>query len=175
LSRRFADRRVVPGEEHQVAVEGPPQDVLAAKLLDDRVEAGEELPLAGTVFAVKDNIDVAWLPTTAACPSYAYTPERHATAVARLLDAGALCLGKTNLDRWGVGDHIPVVEYKLGRVFAWAVEDLANPTAIWRFRLEPRDGGTELSQWVQMGSRVPGCPSPSTGCRRRDRSSCSCG
>ena len=82
----------------------PEEDLLAeAKLLDERVAAGEALPLAGSVFAVKDNIDVAGLPTTAACPSYAYTPARHATAVARLLDAGALCLGKTNLDQFATG------------------------------------------------------------------------
>ncbi|MFC4949108.1 allophanate hydrolase [Pseudonocardia sp. GCM10023141] len=79
-------------------------DVLAdAADVDDRVAAGAVLPLAGTVFAVKDNIDVAGLPTTAACPSYAYTPARDATAVARLLDAGALCLGKTNLDQFATG------------------------------------------------------------------------
>ena len=36
-------------------------------------------------------------------------------------------------------------------MLAWAVEDPANPTAIWRFRLQPKDGGTELSQWMQMG------------------------
>lgn len=44
-----------------------------------------------------------------------------------------------------------VIECEPERVFAWAVQDSANPTAIWRFRLEPRDGGTELSQWMQMG------------------------
>jgi uncharacterized protein YndB with AHSA1/START domain len=44
-----------------------------------------------------------------------------------------------------------VIECEPERVIAWAVEDAANPTAIWRFRLEPKDGGTELSQWMQMG------------------------
>ena len=79
-------------------------DVLReAALVDDRVAAGEALPLAGSVFAVKDNIDVAGLPTTAGCPSYAYVPPRHATAVARLVDAGAICLGKTNLDQFATG------------------------------------------------------------------------
>ncbi|KAA9162572.1 allophanate hydrolase [Amycolatopsis acidicola] len=77
--------------------------LLEAKLVDERTATGEHLPLAGTVFAVKDNIDVAGLPTTAGCPSYAYSPERNATAVARLLDAGALCLGKTNLDQFATG------------------------------------------------------------------------
>ena len=37
------------------------------------------------------------------------------------------------------------------RVFGWAVEDPANPTALWRFRLEPKDAGTELSEWMQVG------------------------
>jgi allophanate hydrolase len=49
------------------------------------------LPLAGVPFAVKDNIDVAGLATTAACPAFAYAPEASATVVARLLAAGALC------------------------------------------------------------------------------------
>ena len=44
-----------------------------------------------------------------------------------------------------------MIECESEQVFAWAVEDPANPTAIWRFRLEPKDGGTELSQWMQMG------------------------
>jgi len=54
-------------------------------------------------FAVKDNIDIAGLPTTAACPGYAYTPATTAPAVQRLLDAGALLIGKTNLDQFATG------------------------------------------------------------------------
>jgi allophanate hydrolase len=61
------------------------------------------LPLAGVPFAVKDNIDVAGLPTTAACPEYAYRPDRSAVAVARLEAAGAICVGKTNLDQFATG------------------------------------------------------------------------
>ena len=61
------------------------------------------LPLYGIPFAIKDNIDLAGLPTTAGCPEYAYTPERHATVVARLIDAGAIPLGKTNLDQFATG------------------------------------------------------------------------
>ncbi|MEO8298072.1 MAG: allophanate hydrolase [Burkholderiales bacterium] len=60
-------------------------------------------PLWGVPFAVKDNIDVAGLPTTAACPAFAYTPGRDATTVRRLLDAGAVVLGKTNLDQFATG------------------------------------------------------------------------
>jgi allophanate hydrolase len=61
------------------------------------------LPLAGMTFAVKDNIDVAGLPTTAACPDFAYRPERNAAVVQRLLDAGAIVVGKTNLDQFATG------------------------------------------------------------------------
>ena len=70
-----------------------------------RLEAASPaaLPLYGVPFAVKDNIDVAGLPTTAACPAFAYTPERHATVVQRLLDAGAVLVGKTNLDQFATG------------------------------------------------------------------------
>jgi allophanate hydrolase len=60
-------------------------------------------PLAGLRFAAKDNIDVAGVPTTAACPAFAHTPAAHATVVQRLLDAGAELLGKTNLDQFACG------------------------------------------------------------------------
>jgi len=60
-------------------------------------------PLFGVPFAVKDNIDVAGLPTTAGCPAFAYIPERSAFVVERLVDAGALLIGKTNLDQFATG------------------------------------------------------------------------
>lgn len=60
-------------------------------------------PLSGLRFAAKDNIDVAGVPTTAACPAFAYRPAAHATVVRRLLDAGASLLGKTNLDQFACG------------------------------------------------------------------------
>ncbi len=74
-----------------------------AKELERRRAGGESLPLYGVPFAVKDNIDVAALPTTAACPAFAYTPKTDAPVVARLRAAGALCLGKTNLDQFATG------------------------------------------------------------------------
>ncbi len=60
-------------------------------------------PLAGLRFAVKDNIDVAGLPTTAACPAFAYRPTQHAEVVRRLLESGATLVGKTNLDQFACG------------------------------------------------------------------------
>ncbi len=62
-----------------------------------------KLPLYGVPFAVKDNIDVAGLPTTAGCPDYSYTPEQSATVVARLEAAGAILVGKTNMDQFATG------------------------------------------------------------------------
>ena len=75
----------------------------AARAIDARVEAGETLPLAGVPFAVKDNIDVAGFQTTAGCPAFASWPLGSATVVERLLAAGALCVGKTNLDQFATG------------------------------------------------------------------------
>ncbi|MEU5307343.1 allophanate hydrolase [Streptomyces sp. NPDC021562] len=74
-----------------------------ARALDARVAAGERLPLAGRLFAVKGNIDVRGLPTTAGCPAYAYEPAADAPVVARLRAAGALVLGTTNLDQFATG------------------------------------------------------------------------
>ncbi len=75
----------------------------AAGRVDAQVAAGETLPLAGVPFAVKDNIDVAGLDTTAACPAFAYRPDQSATVVERLVAAGAIPVGKTNLDQFATG------------------------------------------------------------------------
>lgn len=61
------------------------------------------LPLYGVPFAIKDNIDAAGWPTTAACPEFAYTPQEDATVVRRLRAAGAILIGKTNLDQFATG------------------------------------------------------------------------
>jgi len=80
------------------------EELLAeAEAVDARVASGESLPLAGLVVAVKDNVDVAGIPTTAGCPEFAYTPEDTASGVERLVAAGAIVLGKTNLDQFATG------------------------------------------------------------------------
>jgi allophanate hydrolase len=61
------------------------------------------LPLYGIPFAIKDNIDLEGVPTTAGCPDFAYTPERSAFVVDRLIAAGAIPIGKTNLDQFATG------------------------------------------------------------------------
>jgi allophanate hydrolase len=78
----------------------PEQLLAAAHALDD---GDRDLPLYGIPFAVKDNIDVAGLPTTAGCPGFAREAEQTAPVVQRLLDAGALLVGKTNMDQFATG------------------------------------------------------------------------
>ena len=80
-----------------------PDDSLLERAATLQAEGPQDRPLWGKTFAVKDNIDVAGMPTTAACPGYAYTPAASAPAVQRLLDAGALLVGKTNLDQFATG------------------------------------------------------------------------
>jgi allophanate hydrolase len=85
----------------------PKEDLMAgARRLQTLIDANAGapgFPLLGVPFAVKDNIDVAGVPTTAACPGYAYVPKASAPAVQRLLDAGALFVGKTNMDQFATG------------------------------------------------------------------------
>jgi len=82
----------------------PAEQVLErARRIDQRVAAGEPLPLAGVPIAVKDNIDVAGVQTTAGCPEFAYPATASAHVVERLLAAGALVIGKTNLDQFATG------------------------------------------------------------------------
>ncbi|MGW4640498.1 allophanate hydrolase [Sphaerisporangium sp. NPDC004334] len=99
--RRIAAR----GDDHVWITLRPAADLLgdAAELARRWPDPGSRPPLYGVPFAVKDNVDVAGLPTTAACPAYAYVPERGAPLVERLLAAGALLVGKTNLDQFATG------------------------------------------------------------------------
>ncbi len=66
-------------------------------------ESPKTLPLYGIPFAMKDNIDLAGIPTTAGSPAYAYTPSENAFVVQQLIDAGAIPMGKTNLDQFATG------------------------------------------------------------------------
>jgi allophanate hydrolase len=104
----------------RVAAESPPEawitrtgtDALSAQISalearlsqhPNRAAALQAMPLFGVPFAVKDNIDVLGLPTTGACPSFERPVSADATTVARLIAAGAVCLGKTNLDQFATG------------------------------------------------------------------------
>lgn len=80
------------------------EDLLVeAARIDAAAAAGADLPLAGLLLAVKNNVDVAGVTTTAACPGFGYEPAEDAVAVARLRAAGALVLGATNLDQFATG------------------------------------------------------------------------
>ncbi|MFI6610344.1 allophanate hydrolase [Streptomyces sp. NPDC050507] len=102
---RAAYARIEAVDRPEIWIGLRPQDDLEeeAHTLGTRLAAGELLPLAGRLLAVKGNIDVAGLPTTAGCPSYAYEPAADAPAVARLRAAGALVIGTTNLDQFATG------------------------------------------------------------------------
>ena len=75
----------------------------SAALLEQRKASGEHLPLYGLPYAVKDNINVLGIPTTAACPGFSHLPEKSAFVVQALQAAGALLIGKTNLDQFATG------------------------------------------------------------------------
>jgi allophanate hydrolase len=81
-----------------------PRDQSLARARElEATSAANSLPLYGIPFAVKDNFDVAGLPTTAACPAFAHSAQETATAAQRLLDAGAILIGKTNMDQFATG------------------------------------------------------------------------
>lgn len=97
-------RRIAAGDPAAFITIASKEHVAAAitGLLHRAPEPGS-LPLWGVPFAVKDNIDVAGLPTTCACPEFTRIPEVDATVVAKLVAAGAICVGKTNLDQFATG------------------------------------------------------------------------
>ncbi|MDT0308732.1 allophanate hydrolase [Streptomyces sp. DSM 44917] len=90
-----------PGDPDGGAAAGPGGETSGRTA--DATSGDAALPLAGRLLAVKGNIDVAGLPTTAGCPSYGYLPDRDAPVVARLKAAGALVLGTTNMDQFATG------------------------------------------------------------------------
>lgn len=104
LAGHVADR-MAASDDPAIFITPVARDALlaAAEDLMARHPEPNSLPLWGVPFAVKDNIDVAGLPTTAACPAFAYTPRADAVVVARLKAAGAFVTGKTNLDQFATG------------------------------------------------------------------------
>jgi allophanate hydrolase len=99
----YARNTEIDRPEAWISLRPESEAIAEAAEIDRRVLAGERLPLAGRVVAVKDNIDVAGLPTTAGSPAYAYAPAADAAAIARLRAAGVVVLGKTNLDQFATG------------------------------------------------------------------------
>ncbi len=95
---REIDRRIAARGQDAVWIYRPPLEDLIASLPMDRT-----LPLFGMPFAIKDNIDVAGWPTTAACPEFSYVAKEDAVVVARLRALGAIPIGKTNLDQFATG------------------------------------------------------------------------
>ena len=95
--------RMAGADTHHVWISRLDADAVRAYARNLEGKDIASLPLYGIPFAIKDNIDLAGLPTTAACPEFAYMPERSATVVQRLIDAGAIPLGKTNLDQFATG------------------------------------------------------------------------
>lgn len=100
---RVADAIAARGDDGTWLSVVPREELLAAAVEIENRPGARTLPLYGVPFGVKDSIDVAGVPTTLSCPDYAYVAERTAPAVQRLLDAGALYVGKTNLDQFATG------------------------------------------------------------------------
>ncbi|MBH0776551.1 allophanate hydrolase [Nocardia bovistercoris] len=100
---RVADAIAARGADGTWITPVPRERLIAAAAEIERRPGARTLPLYGVPFGVKDSIDVAGWPTTLACPDYAYTATDTAPAVRRLLDAGALFVGKTNLDQFATG------------------------------------------------------------------------
>lgn len=95
-------RRAECAEEKNIWIV-PPSEELINKYLDRLPENIEDYPLWGIPFAIKDNIDLEGVPTTAACPEFSYIPKKSAFVVQKLIDAGAIPIGKTNLDQFATG------------------------------------------------------------------------
>ena len=99
------NRRVESADDDHVWILRLSKEATALRAVElaRRKAAAAKLPLYGVPFAVKDNIDVEGLPTTAGCPDFSYIAKRTAPVVQRLLDAGGILVGKTNLDQFATG------------------------------------------------------------------------
>ncbi len=95
--------RIAAAGERPVWIAVVPHETALARARELALLDRTKLPLYGVPFAVKDNIDVAGMPTTAGCPAFAYMPEQSATVVERLEEAGAILIGKTNMDQFATG------------------------------------------------------------------------
>ncbi|MDT5195854.1 MAG: allophanate hydrolase [Mycobacterium sp.] len=100
---RVADAIAARGDDGTWLSTVPREELLAAAAAIENRPGARTLPLYGVPFGVKDSFDVEGVPTTLSCPDYAYVPSTTAPAVRRLLDAGALYVGKTNLDQFATG------------------------------------------------------------------------
>ena len=100
---RVADAIAARGDDGTWLSTVPREQLITAAQAIEKRPGARTLPLYGIPFGVKDSIDVAGVPTTLSCPDYAYVPEATAPVVQRLLDAGALYVGKTNLDQFATG------------------------------------------------------------------------
>jgi len=96
-------RIALAGDDRVWIAQVPRERAMARAAALGSANSMDRLPLYGIPFAAKDNIDVAGVPTTAACPAFAYTPDRSASVVKRLEAAGAIVIGKTNLDQFATG------------------------------------------------------------------------
>ncbi len=94
--------QIVNDDDH-VWIHKLPLELLLSYARKVETKGIASLPLYGIPFAIKDNIDLAGVPTTAGCPAFTYTPERSATVVQKLIQAGAIPIGKTNLDQFATG------------------------------------------------------------------------
>ena len=116
LLQRYRERSITPAEivshiiaraeqlqHHNIWITPPSMELTSPFLQAIEKGSVEEKPLWGVPFAVKDNIDLAGVPTSAACPEFTYQPRESATVVQRLLEAGAVPVGKTNLDQFATG------------------------------------------------------------------------
>ena len=125
---RVADAIEARGDDGAWLSTVPREELLAVAAAIELRPGARTLPLYGVPFGVKDSIDVAGVPTTLSCPDYAYVAERTAPAVQRLLDAGALYVGKTNLDQFATGLNGTRTPYTVPR-------SVFGGEMIWRFQL----------------------------------------
>ena len=96
-------RRIAAHDDPSMFITLRPMAEVLDEARDIELHGSKETPLYGIPVAIKDNIDVAGTPTTVGCPDFAWTPERDATVVARLRAAGAIIVGKTNMDQFATG------------------------------------------------------------------------